>query len=297
MELYLAMLAGFGGMFGWGLADFFAKKTVDKIGDIKTLLWMQFLGSVPLGIYLAFNWTAANLSPAVLGYLFLFGIAGIAAYLLFYRGLQAGLVSILSPVFAAQSAIAVLVSVFIFGEAINPLKWFALGVTFIGIMLVTFQPQGIEKKLSLKNLSKGLLPVLIGMLIFGFYFPCWDWFLGYQAEGWLVSALLTRLIGVIALIVFLYVASRIKKTGVNIGVKRNRIWLWLVLIGLFDVMAEVSSAWGYRFTTFTSAVVMITGAFPLPTVILARIFLKEKLATNQIIGVAAIIAGLIILAL
>ena len=28
-----------GGMFGWGLADFFAKKTIDKIGDIQTLAW------------------------------------------------------------------------------------------------------------------------------------------------------------------------------------------------------------------------------------------------------------------
>jgi len=30
-ELLIAIIAGLGGMFGWGLADFFAKKTIDSI--------------------------------------------------------------------------------------------------------------------------------------------------------------------------------------------------------------------------------------------------------------------------
>ena len=38
-ELVLAGLAGLGGMMGWGLADFFAKKTIDEIGDVVSLVW------------------------------------------------------------------------------------------------------------------------------------------------------------------------------------------------------------------------------------------------------------------
>ena len=34
----LAIFAGLGGMFGWGLADFFAKRVIDSIGELKTLL-------------------------------------------------------------------------------------------------------------------------------------------------------------------------------------------------------------------------------------------------------------------
>ena len=33
-DLVIAVLAGFGGMLGWGFADFFAKKTIDEIGDV-----------------------------------------------------------------------------------------------------------------------------------------------------------------------------------------------------------------------------------------------------------------------
>jgi len=37
-ELLIAVLAGLGGMFGWGFADFFAKKTIDEIGSVASLV-------------------------------------------------------------------------------------------------------------------------------------------------------------------------------------------------------------------------------------------------------------------
>lgn len=155
MELYLAILAGLGGMLGWGLADFFAKKTVDKIGDIKTLLWAQIFGTFPILVFFLLNWEPINLSWNILGLLFLLAIADLSAYLLFYRGLQKGMLSILSPVFAAQSGVSVLVSAFVFGEAVNQLRWLGLAIAFVGIILVSFQPHGFGK-FSLKSVSKGL---------------------------------------------------------------------------------------------------------------------------------------------
>jgi len=296
MEIYLAMLAGLGGMFGWGLADFFAKKTVDKIGDFKTLLWMQLFGILPILIYLLFNWGSVNLGGNIVLFLFLFAIGDLSGYFLFYRGLRKGLVSLLSPVFAAQSGVAVLVSVFIFGEAIGPMRWVGLAVTFVGIILTSFQP--LESgKLSLKNISKGLPEVLIGMIIFGFFFPCWDWFLEYQGEGWIVSVILVRCMLVIILLTSLYIVFSRRKERVEIRPREKKLWMWLILIALFDTTASLSVSWGFKFTSITSIVVILQGAFPLPTVILARIFLKEKLAVNQLIGVAGIIAGLIVLAM
>ena len=46
-ELLIALVAGFGGMFGWGLADFFAKKTIDELGDVMTLAWAGGFGTIP----------------------------------------------------------------------------------------------------------------------------------------------------------------------------------------------------------------------------------------------------------
>ncbi|MBA7660190.1 hypothetical protein ES703_68190 [subsurface metagenome] len=296
-EIYLAILAGLGGMFGWGLADFFAKKTVDKTGNIKTLLWMQLLGIFPFCIYLMFNWELPIFTPRIILFLFLLGLVNVFAYLLFYRGLEKGMVSVLAPVLAASGGVAVLVSAFLFGEVIEFLRWIGIAIAFLGTILVAFQPQGLKNKLSLKNLSKGVPEVLASMIMFGFFFPCWDWFLEYQERGLVSSVILLRVIAVISLVVFIYITAKIKKTSTEIGVRGKNIWVWLVLIGLFDALAVIFTAWGYRFTSITSVIAMLSAAFSLPTVILARIFLKEKLAFGQTIGVIGIIGGLIILAI
>jgi hypothetical protein len=47
-SLAIAVLGGLGGMFGWGLADFSAKKTIDEIGDITTLVWAHVCGAVAI---------------------------------------------------------------------------------------------------------------------------------------------------------------------------------------------------------------------------------------------------------
>lgn len=36
-ELFIAIIAGLGAMLGWGISDFFAKKSVDKIGPLVSL--------------------------------------------------------------------------------------------------------------------------------------------------------------------------------------------------------------------------------------------------------------------
>ena len=297
MELYLALLAGLGGMFGWGLADFFAKKTVGKTSAINTFLYSHIFGAILLLIYLAFNWAPANLGPKIILFLILFGIGDLTAYTLFYRGLQKGMLSVIGPIWAANGGVAVLVSFFLFSEQITALRWMGLGIVFIGTILTSFQLQKTEANLSIKNVTKGLPETLASMIIYGFFFPFWDWFLGYQGKGWVISLTLMGLISIVGALIFICLFSRIKRIPSDIRVRGKQIWFWLALIGVLTTAASLSVAWGYRFTTITSVVVVLSTAATLPTVILARIFLKEKLATNQLIGVAAIIGGLIILAL
>jgi hypothetical protein len=37
--ILIATVAGLCGMLGWGVGDFFAKKTIDIVGDMATLAW------------------------------------------------------------------------------------------------------------------------------------------------------------------------------------------------------------------------------------------------------------------
>src|SRR3989338_4848256 len=112
MELYLAILAGLGGVFGWGFADFFFKKKLYKVIPIKSFL-----------------------------FLIAFGIGDPTAYSLFYRGLQKGMVSIIGPIVSMNSGVAVLVSFFWFGELITAMRWMGLGIVLLGTILISFQLQ------------------------------------------------------------------------------------------------------------------------------------------------------------
>lgn len=296
MGNYLAIIGGLGGMFGWGVADFCAKKVINKLGDFRTLLWAQIIGVFPIFVYLGLNWKPILLDPSILFLIFLFGLADLSAYFLFYRSLQKGMVSVLSSVFAAQSGVAVLVSVFVFGEAIGQLRWIELAIAFVGIILVSFQPE-FNNSLNFKNISKGLPEAMGGMIIFGFYFPCWDWFLESLSQSWAISVLLVRLVLIIILLVSIYIISLTDKRRFDIKVKEKKLWGWLVLIGLLDALASLITSWAYKSTAATSVVVTLSGAFPLPAIILARLFLKERLSINQIIGVVGIIGGLIALSI
>lgn len=288
-ELIIAILGGLGAMLGWGIADFFAKKTVDRIGDVKTLFWAQTLGILPLFTYFLLNYSTPHITISELSLLVLYGIIDAFGYIFFYKALEKGQVSVVSPVLATFAAFAVLISAFLFKEQILPIRWLALGVVFTGILLTSVDLKGLrDGSLDKKDLAKGLPETFAGVALFAIWFPLWDNFVSKGNWAFLVVGLRF----VISLTVLLFA----KSTKIRLMVKEIDIWKLLILIGLFDGGAYLTLTYGFGATTLTSVVTMLSAAYSLPTLILARIFLKEKLAASQWVGVLSIIGGLVFLA-
>ena len=113
------------GMLGWGVADFFAKKTIDKIGDLKTLIGSQIIGGLFL---LAYFLTTGTQIPRVTGTLLFYvtalAILDGAGYLMLYKAFQKGVMSIVSPIGASAAGASALIAVFLFGER---LSWLGAG--------------------------------------------------------------------------------------------------------------------------------------------------------------------------
>src|SRR5690349_15152544 len=106
----IAIIAGLGGMIGWGSADFFAKKALDKIGPLVSLVWAHAFGSamfvlMALGQLLIFKQTVP--SPTGLTWLGLagFGALQMIVYWLVYIGFEKGQLAVLKPVFASFTGI------------------------------------------------------------------------------------------------------------------------------------------------------------------------------------------------
>src|SRR5687767_5399383 len=124
-ELLIALLAGLAGMLGWGFADFFAKKTIDEIGDIVSLAWAHVFGTFALVLAALFQVTILHKQINIpndlqtFSLLLFFGVLQAAIYLLVYKGFGKGQVAVLNPVFASFSGLTALMSILIFGEIVS----------------------------------------------------------------------------------------------------------------------------------------------------------------------------------
>lgn len=289
-ELQIAIISGILSMLGWGLADFFAKKTVDKIDDLRVLFWSQIFGTIPILIYLLFNPEIPNFTLQTTSYLLVLSFLITFGILLFYRGLGKGKASVISPIYSSYAAFAVIVSFLVFHEFIFGLTWLGIGIVFLGIILASFDYKEFRSMdFELKDLSKGVPETLIAALIIGLSLPIWDKFL--SDSGWPVFNLLNNLI---TSLIILFI-SLSKKSSLRI--EEKGIWLWLFIVGIFTSGAFLTLVWGFSKTSFTSIISVLSAASPVVVIILARIFLKERMSLTQKLGVVLVLLGLIIISI
>src|SRR6267154_1039622 len=149
-SLAIAILGGLGGMLGWGFADFFAKKTVDRIGDLASLVWAHLFGT-SLFILIVLSKFALNghfvhipNSLATWAGLMFFGILQMLVYWLVYKGFSKGQLAVLNPVFASYSGIVALISILFFAEKLTGPVAAALVAIFGGILLMNTDLKGLK---------------------------------------------------------------------------------------------------------------------------------------------------------
>lgn len=291
--LLTAIFAGLGGMIGWGLADFFAKKTIDKLGDITTLFWAQFFGVAPLFIFFLFDPVIPKLGIRSLLILLILGIWSGLSYIPTYIAFRKGKVSLLSPIFASYAVLVTILSALFFNEVIPAERLFGFVTVFIGIILISGGLSDlwllIAGNESRKDNVKGLKEIFFAVFIFSLWLVSLDRFI--IGLNWVPILLAIRIISSLSL--FFY--SKVKK--IDLKIKDNSLWKYLIIIGIFDILAFASVTFGFSNTSHISVVAMLSGAFSLPTIFLARIFLREETTRTQLVGSLIIIIGIVIVSL
>ena len=108
----------------WGLADFTGAVSTRRAGLLLTMCTGQVVTLAVLGIAAAtMRGSGLHLPWDDLAALVLSGILGAASYAGFYRALQLGPVSLVSPIFSAYAAITVLLAVIQSGSSSRPRTW------------------------------------------------------------------------------------------------------------------------------------------------------------------------------
>jgi drug/metabolite transporter (DMT)-like permease len=275
----VALLLGLGSGLCWGVADFFGGLQSRRLAALSVAVWSQLCGGLALATVLAVAGTWP--SPSALVWGVAGGLFSGLGLVLFYRGLAAGLMSIVAPIAACGAVIPLVVS-YALGEVPTPVAMAGIGAALLGIVLVSRSgPGGSSHPSGRPWLVLGL--ALGSAVCFGCFYVCLHQ--GTVSSGgealWTVGGAragsLTALLAVV-------VAGR--KTLAWPGSRLLPVGLVGVLDTTANVLFTLASAGG------NLGVVSVLGSmYPVATVVLARLVLAERLARPQAAGVALALLG------
>ncbi len=277
-------------MLFWGVAIFLAAIVSRKIGNILTLFWMQFFGIVVGLIYFLLNVHSLPISSSfhLVPVLSAIAILQVVAYLAFYKGLEKGQVSLVSPIGASWSLITAILSIIFFKEVLKTNQLLAIPIILGGIIIISINFKDFLKRKDFKLLA-GVKEGLIS--IFGWGISLFLLIPVSKELGWFLPAFLFRT-GILVLLSAYFITS--KKPFVLKTIKFP--WLLLFLIGLFDIFAFFAYSLGVS-SAYGSIVAPISSSNTLVTILLGVFILKEKIDLRRLIGIGAIVFGLILISL
>ena len=282
-----SILAGLGGMFGWGLYDFFGGMFSKQIGNLKTLFWSQLAGLF-FATLLAVVF-AANLNiPAGLALLIL--VASIfyaVAYLLFFRGFELGNVSIISATMNLWAVFTMLFAFIFLGQRLSTFQFLGVLLILAGVALVSLKRGDITGK-NIQLLS-GVKETILAALLFGFFWNMSE--IISEKIGWPSTTLFVK----VGVVLFMLLFSIFQKRELSITNTTPKIKLLILFAGFLEAGAVACVNWGLTVGDVI-LVTPISSALSLVTIAMAVVFLNEKITILQGFGMVVVITGIVLTA-
>ncbi len=224
------------------------------------------------------------------------------SYLALYRAFQVGVLSIVAPVASGYAAISVLFSI-LSGEKLTVTALLGIVVVLVGVVLaVTTLPHKKEdgeqesriqanappevQASKKRRLPAGVGWACLAALGLGITF----WSLGFVVEP-RVSALVTTWF--LRLVPLCLLGSLSPFIPIQVKIKSNTTWAIIIGTGILDTVGFLSSTAGLA-TGQIAIVSILSSLYSAITVVLAWIFLKERLRWNQWIGILCILGGIVL---
>lgn len=269
------LLAGLSSVL-WGIADFLGGFFSRKLKVSFVLLVSQFFGMISVAFY---AWLTGELwSEQALPFASLAGITGLLGLAFFYTALSTGPMGIVSPI-AALGAIVPVAYGYSQGEAPSTLQWLGIVVAIVGVTLAS------GPELTGAVSARPIIFAALAAISFG---SC----LIFLAKGGAFSVTTTAIGMRLQSVVILAIVVLLSKSYTKV---QGSEWLWLAVIGVFDIGANVSLTVAAQ-SGLLSLVGMLGSLYPVITVLLARIVLNERLRKIQYAGVAVALSGVVAIA-
>lgn len=289
MWLVMALLT----LFLWGIADLFYKKGNSEKNHYSHLKTGMMVGFV-MGIHAICYMLIKGISPdiiAMLKYLPV-SLCYIVSMVIGYKGLKYINLSISSPIQNSSGLITSLLLCIIFKVSLSIYQIIGLLVMAIGVWILSYIENNENKKIVIEKikLTAIIFPIMYliidgaGTFLDAVYL---DHLELISEDMALVSYEFTFLI--YGIIVFIYL-KLFKKQKISINYERNKL-----LAAIFETLGQFTYVFAISsHSVITAPIVACYSAF---SVLLSRLFLKEKLSKWQYVALIFIFMGITILAI
>lgn len=287
----MAVLLSMAAALTYGAADFVGGVVTKRVPVTAVVVLSQAVGTVPfLALFPVLNQDA--FSTGALAWGAAAGVGGATGVVLLYAGLAAGRMSVVAPITAVEAASVPVVFGMVSGERPGAVALAGVLVALVAVGLISSAPEPLGDATPVERtdrLRRVLPPGVTQGLGAGAAFGAFFIFLDAAGNGtglWpLVGARVTSLslVGVAVLVT----RQSLKVPGDT--------WPAIAAAGILDLAANIFYLLATR-EGLLSLVAVITSMYPASTVLLARLWLGERMVRIQLVGLAGAGVAIVLIA-
>jgi drug/metabolite transporter (DMT)-like permease len=283
------VIYGLGAAIFWGIADLFAAFSGRRVGVAATVLLSQVAAAVAIGVVVLASGHDLDGLDEVAGWLLPIAAITAVAYVTLYRALELGPIALVSPLLASYAVIPVLLAVIFLDETLGSVEIAGAAVTIGGAVVTSADVRSLRRG---TRVPAAALPwALASTVLFGTaaYAVAWS----AKRVGWLTSLWLVRTSTALLFVIAAVVAIAVMRPPLRGRLSSQAVAL-CALLGVADLAGTISYSRGSE-VGLVSIVTAVSATYPLIPVFGGIALLDERPAINHYVGVAMVIAGLLLL--
>jgi uncharacterized membrane protein len=270
----LASLLALSGAVLWGVGDFLGGLAARRLAVLTVLVVSQGVGLAGVALWVVLSGDpfpgVVELLPAAGA-----GVAGLLGLAALYRGMAVGAMGIVAPISAASPVVPLAADA---AQGVVPtvLQWLGVALVLVGIAVLSNEPSSVDES----RFAAGVGLALVAAVAFGAFFVGIDAGADESVPWAVVAVRSTSVAFALAAIV----ASR-----ASLRTPRQLL-LILLAVGVFDTAANVVFAQASTEGAI-GIVAVLSALYPVVTVALARVVLRERLSIARRAGGVLALAG------
>jgi drug/metabolite transporter (DMT)-like permease len=273
----LAALLALGASVAWGTGDFLGGLKSRMLAPLAVLAVAQPVGLALILVIALLHWEPwPGESPLWAAPAALLGTLGLVA---FYRGMAAGAISLVAPIAATGALIPVAFGLAT-GERPSALQLAGIALAVGGAVVTSYEPASESRP---ARLTAGIGWAVLAAIAFGGYFIPMH---AASEDDFVWATLVFRITSFsLVLLAVLLLRPRLARAPRDLAV--------LACIGVADTSGNVFFA-AASSQGLVSVVSVLASLYPVVTVVLARLYLRERVTRVQEGGATATLVGVVL---